>query len=70
MKKILVTGANSYVGTSFKKWIEKYSNIYIIESINLRSDSWKGRDFSKYDVIFHTAGIAHIKETKKTKNYF
>ena len=31
MKKILITGANSYIGTSFEKYIkENYSDEYIM----------------------------------------
>lgn len=28
------------------------------------------KDFSNYDVVFHTAGIAHIKETKRNRRLF
>ncbi|KKE79854.1 NAD-dependent epimerase/dehydratase family protein [Bacilli bacterium] len=65
MKKILVTGKNSYVGTSFVKWLEKYSDRYLIDLISLRDGSWKEKDFSDYDVVLHVAGIAHRKETKE-----
>jgi nucleoside-diphosphate-sugar epimerase len=64
MKKILITGKNSYVGKSLEKWLGKYPDRYSIDSISLRNDSWKEKDFSEYDVVFHAAGIAHIKETK------
>ncbi|WP_085990883.1 NAD-dependent epimerase/dehydratase family protein [Oceanobacillus senegalensis] len=63
MKKILITGKNSYVGTSLKKWLDKYPDRFLIDSISIRNDSWKKRNFSEYDVVFHAAGIAHIKET-------
>lgn len=65
MKKILITGSNSYVGTSLEKWLRNYPGSYSVESISLRDDSWKEKDFSKYEVVVHVAGIAHIKETKK-----
>lgn len=70
MKKILITGKNSYVGTSLEKWLGKHSNRYSIDSISLRNDSWKTKDFSKYDVVFHVAGIAHIKETKENALHY
>ncbi|WP_099354709.1 NAD-dependent epimerase/dehydratase family protein [Fredinandcohnia onubensis] len=65
MKRILITGKNSYVGTSLEKWLGNYPDRYSIDSISLRNDSWKEKDFSEYDVVFHVAGIAHIKETKE-----
>jgi nucleoside-diphosphate-sugar epimerase len=65
MKKILITGKNSYVGTSLEKWLRNYPDRYSIDFISLRNDSWKEKDFSDYDVVFHVAGIAHIKETKE-----
>jgi len=60
MKKILITGANSYIGTSLEKWLEKYSNKYSIDTLDMIENSWKEEDFSQYDVIFHVAGIAHV----------
>ncbi|MEQ6376433.1 NAD-dependent epimerase/dehydratase family protein [Bacillaceae bacterium S4-13-56] len=70
MKRILITGKNSYIGTSLEKWLEKYPDKYFVDSISLRDDSWKEKDFSKYDVVFHVAGIAHIKETKENANLY
>lgn len=63
MKKILITGSNSYIGTSFEKWLDKSE--YIVDTVDMKDDSWKEKDFFKYDVVFHVAGIAHIKETKE-----
>jgi len=60
VKKILITGLNSYVGTSFKKWLENYQNKYSIEAISLRNDKWKEMEFSSFDVVLHVAGIAHV----------
>ncbi len=66
MKRVLITGKNSYVGNSFEKWVtEHYSSNFQIDKISLRTDEWKNADFSVYDVVLHVAGVAHIKETKK-----
>ncbi|AEV70624.1 NAD-dependent epimerase/dehydratase family protein [Acetivibrio clariflavus] len=67
MKKILITGKNSYIGTSVEKWL---SNGYIIDTIDMKDSTWRKKDFSPYDVVFHVAGIAHIKETKKNRNLY
>ena len=32
--------------------------------------SWREKSFSGYDVVFHVAGIAHIKETKKNESLY
>ena len=59
MKRILITGANSYIGTSFEKWMTQWPEEYQVDSIGTRNDEWKELDFSPYDTIFHVAGIAH-----------
>lgn len=59
MKRILITGMNSYIGTSFKKYMDQFSDDYQIDVITLKDDTWKKKDFSSYDSIFHVAGIAH-----------
>lgn len=60
MKKILITGKNSYVGNSFEKWLRNYPGEYEVEKISLRDGSWKDEDFSGYDSLLHVAGIAHV----------
>ena len=60
MKKILITGANSYIGTSFERYIkENYPNDFQIDTLDMLNSKWKGYDFSIYDSVFHVAGIAH-----------
>lgn len=70
MKKILITGKNSYVGTSLERWLETFGDCYSIESVSLRDDSWRNQDFSRYDVVIHVAGLAHIKETKENAHIY
>lgn len=70
MKKILITGVNSYIGKSFKIWVEQWPNDYIIDFISIRGAKWKDISFETYDVVLHTAGIAHIKETKKNEQLY
>ena len=65
MKKILITGANSYIGTSFEKYIkENFSCDYQVDTVDMIDGSWKEKDFSQYDSIFHVAAIVHKKEKK------
>ena len=74
MKKILITGANSYIGTSFERWLAQWPDRYEIDILDMLSDAWKNRDFSVYDTIFHVAGIAHVDSSKldddKKKLYY
>lgn len=59
MKRILVTGSNSYIGNSVKEWLFKNEQHYIINEICVEGNEWYATDFSIYDVVFHVAGIAH-----------
>lgn len=70
MKNILITGANSYIGTSLQRWLEKHPDKYSVDAVDMRGDSWKEKEFSEYDVVFHVAGIAHIKETKENHDLY
>ena len=70
MKNILITGANSYIGKSLEKWLSKRQSEYSINTIDILDDSWKSMSFSNYDIIFHVAGVAHIKDTKKNDSLY
>jgi len=67
MKRILITGRNSYIGTSFETYLSQFPEAYQVETISVRGDGWQEVDFSSYDVLFHVAGIAHRKETKENQ---
>ena len=68
MKSILITGANSYIGTSFEKYIkEKYVDEYQIDTIDMIDGSWRKKSFTGYDVVYHVAGIAHSDNGKISK---
>ena len=64
MKKILITGKGSYVGMSVKKYLEQWPKKYHIEELDVKGEEWKKFDFSKFDVVFHVAGLAHRKINK------
>lgn len=59
MKRILITGKDSYIGTNFRKYLEQYPDDYYVEELDVRDDSWKKFDFSSFDVVYHVAGLAH-----------
>lgn len=74
MKKVLITGANSYIGISVEDYLKNYSDEYIIDTVDMIDGSWKNKDFSGYDTVFHVAGIAHSDNGKisaeKEKLYY
>lgn len=60
MKKVLITGANSFVGTNIEKWLLKEPDKFMVDTVDTMNDVWKQADFTKYDTVFHVAGIAHV----------
>ena len=70
MKKILITGANSYIGMSFEKYMSGWSEEYQVDTIDMIDGTWREKDFSAYDVVYHVSGIAHRKETDKNKDLY
>ncbi|MBQ6052004.1 MAG: NAD-dependent epimerase/dehydratase family protein [Clostridia bacterium] len=75
MKKVLITGANSYIGVSFENYVhEHYNSELTVDTVDMIDGTWRQKDFSLYDVVFHVAGIAHadigkVSEETKKKYY-
>lgn len=75
MKKVLITGANSYIGVSFESYVyEHYNSELSINTVDMIDGSWRKRDFGEFDIVFHVAGIAHddvgnVGEETKKKYY-
>lgn len=65
MKNILITGAGSYVGESVRRYILAKDSSYQIDAVDTVGDNWKKVDYTKYDVVFHVAGIAHVNADPK-----
>jgi UDP-glucose 4-epimerase len=70
MKRVLITGKNSYIGTSLKKWLQKEPEKYIVDSIDLRDELWNAKNFSLYDTVFHVAAIVHKKEKTEMRDIY
>ena len=61
MKKILITGAGSYIGESVRKYILTTSpGEFEIDTVGTMNDEWKKADFTKYDVVY--LSLIHISE--------
>lgn len=74
MKKVLITGINGYIGTSFEEWVESTNTPIEIKKISMRTNEWKNRDFGEFDAILYLAGIAHadvgnVSEDEKKRYY-
>lgn len=74
-KKILITGAGSYIGESFCAYAkEYYKDNFEIETLDMLDSNWRDKDFSSFDIVYHVAGIAHadvgnVDEATKEKYY-
>jgi UDP-glucose 4-epimerase len=55
MTKVLITGANSFVGANFRK----YSQFRDTEEISLLDKKPEEIEFEKYDIVLHVAAIVH-----------
>ena len=73
MKRILITGINSYIGKSFSAYMKNREG-YQLVSISLRDGSWREESFAGFDVVFHVAGLAHSDNgsisPEKTQAYY
>ena len=58
-KNVLVTGRGSYIGESFRIYAGEHYGSLKIDEVDMLDPAWKEKDFSKYDIIYHVAGIAH-----------
>ncbi|GAB6647380.1 NAD-dependent epimerase/dehydratase family protein [Streptococcus uberis] len=71
MKKVLITGANSYIGQSVENWLLNSNEKFQVDTLDMLNPEWEKYDFSRYDSVFHVAGIAHFSkdESKKALYY-
>nr|QBQ85416.1 NAD dependent epimerase/dehydratase family [Streptococcus suis] len=70
MKKVLITGANSYIGTSFEKYVKENNVDFEIDTLDLLDPNWENYDFLGYDSVFHVAGIAHFSKDESKKELY
>ncbi len=70
MKKILITGANSYIGMAFENYMKQWEREYQVDTIDTIDLVVTSSLFAGYDAVFHVSGIAHIKETKANESLY
>jgi nucleoside-diphosphate-sugar epimerase len=66
MTKVLITGADSFVGKNFRK----FSQYTDIEEVSLFDNKPENIEFSKYDVVLHLAAIVHQSKKIAESEYF
>lgn len=70
IKNILITGKNSYIGTSLERLLMREPDKYKVDTVDMKDGSWKEKDFSSYDVVFHVAAVVHQKEQPEMKELY
>lgn len=64
IKRILITGLNSYVGNSVEAYLKEYNSVqgkelYQVEKTSLREGAWEQENWTSYDAVLHMVGLAH-----------
>lgn len=67
MKRVFITGADSFVGTFVREYLEKWPELYAVTAVSIRDGAWKALDFSPYDTVYHVAGLAHVDVGRATE---
>lgn len=70
MKRIIITGKDSYIGDSVQAWLLREPEEYQVFTLDMCDDIWKRHDFSSYDCVFHVAGIVHDRHSKKNEEIY
>ena len=64
MKRILITGANSYIGIRVEQYLQQWPEQYRLDTVDMIGDGWKKHSFRDYDAVLHVAGLVHQPQTK------
>jgi UDP-glucose 4-epimerase len=64
MRKILITGADSYIGTSVEQYLRQWPEQYHVDTVDMVDGTWREKDFCGYDAVLHVAGLVHQPQTK------
>lgn len=64
MKRILITGANSYIGVSVERYLQQWPERYRVDTLDMVDGSWREKTFHGYDAVLHVAGLVHQPKTK------
>ena len=70
MRHILIAGAHSYIGESFKDFLGQWPDEYEVTTLATKGLEPNPEMFKDIDAIFCVAGIAHIKETSENRHLY
>lgn len=71
MKRVLVIGANSYIGKKFYEFANSLSkNLIHVDLVSAANGSWEKVDFSLYDSVLHLSAIVHKHEKKSMEKLY
>jgi len=70
MRRVLITGKNSYIGSSLENWVATEPDEFKVDTVDMRDGFWQSMDFSVYDSVFHVAGIAHVSTNPNMKDSY
>lgn len=63
-KKILITGAGSYVGAYVQAYLSRWQDRYDVDTVDMVGQEWQEMSFGGYDTVFHVAAIVHQPKSK------
>lgn len=66
MKRILITGENSYIGTHLEQHLARFPDAYAVQTLAMLRHTPDEYDFHGADAVVHVAAIVHQKETTQT----
>lgn len=70
MKRVLITGADSYVGTAVRARLEKEPERFWVDELDVRDSFWRETSFQGIDAVFHVAGIAHVSTKSSMESQY
>jgi len=70
VRNVLITGKNSYIGKSLENWLMREPDKYKVDTVDMKDDAWKEKDFNSYEVVVHVAGIAHVSSNSKMEDLY
>ncbi|WP_101723333.1 NAD-dependent epimerase/dehydratase family protein [Eggerthella timonensis] len=62
MKRILITGATSWIGSEVEAHLATFPGRYVVERVSLRGDAWRERSWEGFDSVLHLAAVVHEGE--------
>lgn len=70
MKRVCITGLNSYIGTALQEHLRTMPELYEVESVSVRTCALGAIDFRGFDAIVHLAAVVHQKESAANRRLF